>query len=185
MKIAVATLLFLSLTMQASAEAPSHAPGEHSPYAGRQRQELGALTDAQLDDLRVGRGMSFALPAELNGYPGPSHVLELAEGLELTPAQRRRTEALFAEMQAEAVRLGERLIDSERALEALFADGRAEPQSVMRATTEAARLRGELRATHLTYHLEMKQVLTAAQVARYSHLRGYGRDHDSRSGFTK
>lgn len=174
MKIAVATLLFLSLTIQASAEAQSDGHREHSPYAGRQQQELGALTDEQLDDLRAGRGMSFALPAELNGYPGPSHVLELAEGLELTPVQRHQSQALLAEMQAEAVRLGERLIDSERALEALFADGRAEPESVVRAITEAARLRGELRATHLMYHLEMKQLLTAEQVARYSQLRGYG-----------
>ena len=32
--------------------------------------------------------MGLALAAELNGYPGPSHVLELADKLELSAEQR-------------------------------------------------------------------------------------------------
>ena len=49
-----------------------------------------SLSDQQLSDLRAGRGMGMALPAELNGYPGPVHVLELADALGLTPEQREK-----------------------------------------------------------------------------------------------
>lgn len=49
-----------------------------SPYTGLQERPIKALSDQQIDDLREGRGMGLALPAELNGYPGPRHVLGLA-----------------------------------------------------------------------------------------------------------
>lgn len=53
-----------------------------------------ALSDQQIADLRAGRGIGMALPAELNGYPGPLHVLELADALGLTPEQRGRMRSL-------------------------------------------------------------------------------------------
>jgi hypothetical protein len=65
-----------------------------SPYAGMQTRAIKALSDQQIADLRAGRGMGMALPAELNGYPGPAHVLELADKLELTPDQRASVQAL-------------------------------------------------------------------------------------------
>src|SRR5687768_9981318 len=83
------------------------------PYAGFENRAIKALSDDEIADLRAGRGMGLALAAELNGYPGPSHVLEHAEALTLTPAQRQRTEAVFEAMKAEAVNLGERLIEQE------------------------------------------------------------------------
>jgi hypothetical protein len=57
-----------------------------SPYAGMQTRSIKALSTQQIDDLRTGRGMGLALAAELNGYPGPAHVLELSERLALSPA---------------------------------------------------------------------------------------------------
>jgi len=54
-----------------------------------------ALSEQQVDDLRAGRGMGLALAAELNGYPGPSHLLELADKLELSADQRVRIGQLF------------------------------------------------------------------------------------------
>ena len=59
-----------------------------TPYAGMQTRSIKALSDQQIADLRAGRGMGLALAAELNGYPGPSHVLELADKLDLSPDQR-------------------------------------------------------------------------------------------------
>jgi hypothetical protein len=47
------------------------------PYAGMQARPIKALSAEQIADLKAGRGMSLALAAELNGYPGPRHVLEL------------------------------------------------------------------------------------------------------------
>ena len=52
--------------------------------------------------------MGLALAAELNGYPGPLHVIELADSLRLTPEQRARMEALHTSMTSEAGVLGER-----------------------------------------------------------------------------
>ena len=88
-----------------------------------------------LADLRAGRGMGYALPAELNGYPGPSHTLENADALRLSPAQRERTKALFEAMKAEAVPLGERLIQQEAELERLFAERAVTPASLEAATS--------------------------------------------------
>ncbi|MEO8319793.1 MAG: hypothetical protein ABI561_15865 [Bradyrhizobium sp.] len=55
-----------------------------SPYAGMQDRPVKALSEQQVADLKAGRGMGLALPAELNGYPGPSHLLELADRLNLS-----------------------------------------------------------------------------------------------------
>lgn len=145
----------------------------HGPYAGMQGRTIKALSDQQLSDLRAGKGMSLALPAELNGYPGPSHALELADALELTAEQRSRTQALFAQMQQEAKVAGEEVIAAERALDALFKTKAATPGALRTATHHAAVAQGQLRETHLRYHLAMVELLSPEQVATYNRLRGY------------
>ena len=90
------------------------------PYAGLQTRPLKALSDEQLDDLKAGRGMRLALSAELNGYPGPKHVLELAMELKLTEPQRARTQRLYDAMKAEAIPLGQQLIAAEADLDRQF-----------------------------------------------------------------
>ncbi|AGA33533.1 hypothetical protein TVNIR_1872 [Thioalkalivibrio nitratireducens DSM 14787] len=145
----------------------------HATYAGLQDRRIKALSDQQIEDLMAGRGMSMALPAELNGYPGPVHTLELARELDLSAEQERQTRQLYAEMQHEARALGERLIAAEEVLDRLFRDGDATPENVLAAALEAARAQGELRATHLRYHLHMIDVLTPEQVERYNTVRGY------------
>src|SRR4051794_25283192 len=97
------------------------ASAQHQPYAGMQVRPIKTLSDQQIDDLRSGRGMGLALAAELNGYPGPSHVLELGDKLGLSNDQRTRVQALFNEMKAEAVPLGEKLIAQEADLDRQFA----------------------------------------------------------------
>ena len=71
-----------------------------TPYAGMQTRPIKALSEQQISDLDTGRGMGLALAAELNGYPGPSHVLELADKLELSAEQRATMRALFDSMKA-------------------------------------------------------------------------------------
>src|SRR3954469_18379199 len=93
----------------------------HQPYAGLQARSVKALSDEQIADLRAGRGMGLALTAELNGYPGPSHVIELADKLRLSDAQRAKVVELFAAMKAETIPIGERLIAQEQDLQQLFA----------------------------------------------------------------
>jgi hypothetical protein len=153
--------------------AAAPALAEPSPCRGEEARALKALSPAEVDDLLAGRGMGLAKAAELNHYPGPAHVLELADQLGLTPEQRRATEALFARMQAAALALGTDLLAAERALDASFADGTATAESVTRATGEAGGLLARLRAVHLVAHVEMKALLTPAQIAQYDTLRGY------------
>lgn len=136
------------------------------------------LTADELSGLLAGAGLGMAQPAELHGYPGPLHVLELADALELTEAQRATAEALRADMRAHAIPLGEQLVTVEWHLDAAFAGGSATPASVERMTAHAARLRGQLRAVHLTTHFAMRDALTAGQIARYAELRG-GPDGDA------
>jgi len=134
-----------------------------------------ALSEQQIADLRAGRGMGLALAAELNGYPGPLHVLEFAEHLGLSPQQRSLTRALIEQMKAEAIPLGERVITEETTLDRLFADREVTAEVLASATARIGAAQAELRAVHLRYHLTMLEVLTPDQVARYNGRRGYRR----------
>lgn len=142
-------------------------------YAGFQHRTIKALSEQQISDLRAGKGMSYALAAELNGYPGPAHVLDMADALGLTPEQKQATARLKHEMQEEAVKLGEQLIAAESALDRLFKEKKADGEQVRLAALEAGRAQAVLRASHLGYHLRMMQLLTAVQIDKYNQLRGY------------
>jgi hypothetical protein len=144
-----------------------------SPYAGMEKRLVKALSDQQIADLQAGRGMGLSLAAELNGYPGPLHVLELAEGLQLSDMQRTRTKALLESMKAETIPIGERIIEEETAFDRLFAEKRVTGASLDAATARIGAAQGELRAAHLRYHFAMIEVLSPAQIARYAELRGY------------
>ncbi len=157
---------------------PGHSLGapapDASPYAGMEKRGVKALSDQQIADLKAGRGMGFALAAEVNGYPGPSHVLEFADVLQLSDKQRSRTTALLEAMKAETIPLGERIIAAETSLDRLFAERRVTRASLDAAISTIGTTQGELRAAHLRYHLSMIEVLSTAQIAHYATLRGYG-----------
>lgn len=173
MNIVIAAALVVASAGFAWAQhAPSN-PSAPGPYAGFQERPIKALSTQQIADLKAGRGMGLALAAELNGFPGPLHVLEFAAELELTGEQRTKVEGLFADMKGEAVPLGQRLIDQEADLDRQFA-GRTVTTDSLAAGTQAIGLtQGALRNVHLKYHLATLVVLTPEQVARYSMLRGY------------
>jgi Spy/CpxP family protein refolding chaperone len=144
------------------------------PYAGLQHRSIKALSDQQIADLRAGRGMGLALAAELNGYPGPVHVIELADALSLTAEQRNRIAQLLETMRAQAVVLGERLIAQEQELDRQFAERTISPASLSAATAQIGQTQATLRAVHLNSHLAVIDILTADQIRRYVELRGYG-----------
>src|SRR5437588_8339526 len=104
------------------------AANAQTPYAGMQTRSIKALSEQQVADLSSGRGMGLALAAELNGYPGPSHVLELADKLDLTTEQRAPVQALFDAMKAEAMPLGATLIAQECELDGHFANRTVMPE---------------------------------------------------------
>jgi hypothetical protein len=169
-RVTLALLAFLAAVSSAHAQ---HAPA--SPYAGWEQRTVKALSNQQIADLRAGRGMGLALPAELNGYPGPVHVLELGDQLRLTEDQRTRVQELHAAMQAEAIPLGERLIALETDLDRQFAGKTITLAGLRSATAEIAATQGALRFAHLRHHLSTLDILTPEQVRLYGELRGYGK----------
>ena len=158
---------------------PSPSPGAPaaiaSPYAGMEKRLVKALSDQQIAELRAGRGMGLALAAELNGYPGPLHVLELADALQLSDEQRTQTKVLLEAMKAETVQIGERIITKESVLDHLFAARLVTQISLNAITSEIGAARGELRSAHLRYHLAITEILSPAQLTRYADLRGYAK----------
>lgn len=145
-----------------------------TPYAGMQLRPIKALSEQQVSDLNGGRGMGMALAAELNGYPGPSHVLELAGQLQLTPQQISAVKALFDSMKRDSIPLGAKLIEQETELDRMFASRTVTPDGLRAVTAAIARTQGELREAHLKYHLSTAALLDSGQMQRYADLRGYG-----------
>lgn len=143
------------------------------PYKGEQNRPIKALSATDIDSLQQGRGMGLAKAAELNSYPGPMHVLDSKEDLKLTASQVKQAEEIMSRMRAKAKSLGQRVIDAERQLDGLFASGKAGKETVAKSVRDIAHLQGELRLCHLEAHLEMKSILTKAQIAKYDELRGY------------
>lgn len=144
-----------------------------SPYAGQEARPIKALSEDEQSALAQGRGMGFAKAAELNGYPGPMHVIELSRRLDLTPEQSSASEKLMAEHKTLARELGARLIDAERALDRLFAERKADAAAVDAAMRRVGELNATLRAEHLKTHIAQTALLSPQQVARCQTLRGY------------
>jgi len=148
-----------------------------SPYAGQQQRPIKALSRQQTDDYLAGKGMGLAKAAELNHYPGPRHVLDLRDRLQLTAIQSEQTEALFVQMQQEARTLGRSIVDEEQQLDNMFAGQQVDEQLLQQSIMRIAELNGKLRFVHLRTHLQQKQILTQQQIAAYELMRGY-RDHN-------
>jgi Spy/CpxP family protein refolding chaperone len=144
-----------------------------SPYAGQEERDIKALSVQEVADYLTGKGMGFAKAAELNGYAGPKHVLELADELALSAEQRTRTQALFDSMQTKAIVLGRRLVDEEGKLDRLFASATVTQAVLQDTVARIGALQADVRAAHLEAHLAQAKILTPEQRTRYIHLRGY------------
>ncbi len=154
-----------------------------SPYVGEEHRQITSLSQEEVDSLRTGNGMGFAKLAELNHFPGPKHVLDMADQLDLSPSQENATRLLYVEMNRKAVALGEELIAAELRLDMSFKDGSVTGESLESTLLEIGGVRSRLRFAHLEAHLRQKQILSVDQVSRYDAIRGYGVDgHESTSG---
>jgi Spy/CpxP family protein refolding chaperone len=145
----------------------------HQQYAGQQSREVSSFSDEEAELHRQGRGLGYARPAELNGYPGPMHVLELAGELGLTDSQRREVKAVFDRMLARAQTAGAAYIEAEKRLDRVFRSGTADAATVARAVQEADSRRAEKRVAHLEAHIETHAILSQEQRHAYARLRGY------------
>lgn len=144
-----------------------------SAYAGEEMRAIKALSPSEISGLLEGAGMGFAMAAELNGYPGPGHVLELADALQLSEAQLGETREVHRRMQDEARALGAALVSAEAELDREFHERTITSERLSAAMGEIAELRGQVRESHLRAHLEQTAILSEAQIAEYDVLRGY------------
>jgi len=171
--------IILTILVTGALTAAAETPNAPSPYSGLEERQIKALSPESIEGYENGKGMGYAMAAELNSYPGPKHVLELAEPLALSDEQRRATDAAFETMHAEAVRLGKEIVALERRMDELFASGAMDETQLTMLIAELGRREGELRLAHLRAHLTMRAVLTEEQVAQYDRLRGYGHGAES------
>jgi|SaaInlStandDraft_6_1057023.scaffolds.fasta_scaffold19344_3 hypothetical protein len=167
--LCVLPILVMGFAVQANETGHSN----KSKYAGQEQRAIKSLSPDDLVELRRGGGWGLARAAELNGVPGPSHLLELKDKIPLNAIQVKQIRALFESMKIKAVAHGKTLIGLERQLEKHFKD-RTINDAILRASLEAiAQTRKNLRYVHLATHLKTPEILSEAQIGKYNDLRGY------------
>lgn len=156
------------VTVPAQAETKSH-----SQYGGQENRDIKSLSPADIDELQSGSGWGLAKAAELNGVPGPAHLLELKDEIPLTQEQVATITETYQLMQARAIEQGETLIRLERELEQGFRNQTITEETLKSKLGEIAMSLGQLRYIHLSTHLKTPELLSPEQIARYNSLRGY------------
>ncbi len=142
MKYFLVTTICLAVLVDGAAAQHQH---QQSPHADLKTREIKALSDEAIQEYRNGDGMSLALSAELNMYPGPRHVLALGEVMDLDAVQIARVEAIRDATNADAVRIGAQIVDLERALDRAFAHRTIDSTGLRSVTNEIGSLQGRLR----------------------------------------
>jgi hypothetical protein len=179
--ISIVLVVIVGVIIFQQYSAQSETPAESailSPYAGQEIRGIKSLSQEDIEGLLAGAGTPFggmAKPAELNGYPGPRHVLDAVEAGEfgLANGQREQIEALYEEMRSEAIGLGKKIVNIEKVIDDAFISGTITEEILQEKILESASLYGQLRIVHLKYHLSMVDILTPQQVEQYNELRGY------------
>lgn len=181
-----ALLAVVSLSFSANVGASSTAQTtqatqtpQAASYAGQESREIKALSAEDIQAYLSGKGMGLAKAAELNGYPGPSHVLALSSQLNLTADQKKLTQAQFAAMEESAVTYGRTLVEEERRLDQMFASKTITPELLSVSLERTGQLQAKLRAAHLAAHLVQFRIMTSDQLALYMRLRGYTKGQET------
>lgn len=174
MKIVTALLAIILPTLLVNSCSSELSAQQSSKYAGEETRDIKSLSAEDIKELRSGGGWGFAKAAELNGYPGPSHVLEMKNEIGLSASQETQIRDLFDEMKKQAVPLGDRLVELERELDRSFAEGTVDRENLKDVLERIGRVRSELRFVHLSAHLRTPEILTKDQIAGYNKIRGYG-----------
>lgn len=174
----VAAVLTLGIAVWVSANSIDSSKAQ-SPYVSQLDSPVRGLSAQEVDDLLNGRGAGYARTAELNSHPGPRHVLDLKQELALSSQQEQQIETLFRQMETEAKPVGQEIVELERQLSDAFAQATISESEIEERTQQLATLYGQYRLIHLRPHLAVRQLLTAAQIAKYDQLRGYSDPSDS------
>lgn len=169
----IVLLILALLSPVIAAEANESAPSHRSKYAGQESREIKSLSAEDIAELKSGGGWGLAKAAELNGVPGPIHLLEMKNEIDLDETQSSAIGAIYRRMKSQAIIHGERLIDLELRLESGFRN-RTITNALLRASLSAiAETKKELRYVHLAAHIETLKILSEKQIKTYNALRGY------------
>ena len=147
-----------------------------SPYSGQEIRDIKSLSDNDVQSLQNGTGEAFggiAKLAELNGYPGPRHVLDIAQELQLTDRQRMEIELIYQNMSNNAKSIGSAIIAVEQDMDKAFANKTITEENLIALLDKSANLYGQLRFVHLSAHLDTAQIMTTEQIQMYNEMRGY------------
>ena len=144
-----------------------------SKYAGQEYREIKSLSSEDIDELQKGKGWGLAKAAELNGVPGPVHLLEMKEEIKLSETQVTQIEQLYLTMKNDAIPLGLKLIELEKKLNNTFADRTIDEKALKDLLEKIADVYMSLRYVHLSTHLKTPNILTPFQMESYNKLRGY------------
>jgi len=146
---------------------------QQSSYAGEEQRSIKSLSDKEIEQYRSGAGMGLAKAAELNHYPGPKHLLELADTLNISPEQKKDLERIFGEMSNAAIAVGQQIIEKEKILNTEFGNGTITLSLLEQMTKSIGELQAKLRFIHLRAHIAAKDMMTQHQLHLYDVLRGY------------
>ena len=170
------TILFLILIMTPISTFSAVDQSYKSKYAGEEKREIRSLSKSDIEELRNGKGWGLAKAAELNGVPGPAHLLEMKDEIGLSVKQVLAIEVLYKKMKQEAIPLGLELIELERELNNHFANRTITYESLDILLERIAQVQKKLRYVHLSTHLKTRIILTPEQIVLYNKLRGYSSD---------
>jgi hypothetical protein len=160
--------------MLISLPALSAADNSHkSKYSGEEKREIKSLSVTDMEELKNGKGWGLAKAAELNGLPGPVHLLEMKTDIGLSADQINTIKDIYRKMKHEAVPLGLELIEFERELNNHFANRTITDSLLNQLLEKIADTRSRLRYVHLSAHLKTPAILKSEQIALYNKLRGY------------
>ncbi len=172
----VVTFTIVAITFNTTSTIAASGYEYKSKYIGQERREIKSLSNDDIKELRAGAGWGLAKAAELNGLPGPKHILEMKKEIELTAEQERTVVALYNDMHKEAIALGHKLIEYEKELNSRFAQRNIDEKVLDQLLTNISETYKSLRYTHLSAHLKTPGILTEAQIKKYNKLRGYSSD---------
>jgi hypothetical protein len=147
-----------------------------SKYIGQENRKIKSLSSEDIKSLETGTGDAFgslAKLAELNGYPGPRHVLDLGKELRLTTVEKENIIIIYNDMKREALKLGQEIFQIEKTANELFANKSISDSELQRLIIKSAENYGKLRYIHLTTYLKMMDILSQEQIILYNTLRGY------------
>jgi len=169
--VAAMSLLIAAASSGIAQDVPADHPAMDEADQAMMDAAMVTMSHDEIVGLLQGQGMGMAKAAEKNAFPGPKHVLELADELSLTDEQKNQVTAVFTSAQVDFRTLGKAVVETEAALNRAFMAQGVSTAQIASLTRAAAEARGQLRARHLAAHVATRPLMSDDQVQKYVELR--------------